>query len=328
MTNHSPLISVVVPMYNSERTIKLCLSSIIHQTFDSMEIIVVDDGSTDTAPDISERMAGSDRRIRVIRQCNSGPVGARRSGVESAVGEWVCFVDSDDTLPPGALEHLYGLIDDKTDIVASTGDEREKSLLCPTVLTPAQYCRSLLNFRLWPVWGRLYRRRLLDNWAMGLSKDFVMAEDFLTNLRILSNLTGLVKITSQKVYIYNRRNLLSLQHRFVPDYDYEIAVVQAAEEAIWRLLNSGCQVNPLEYQTIRDAFVSWRLRYLAGMIGLGYKVKVEEPWVQRLQEDCRETRLKRFTLVERLTLISLRYDTAKIFLRLVKKVKSVVRLIK
>lgn len=325
MNNSTPLISVIVPMYNSGETIERCLSGIMGQTFEDIEILVIDDGSTDTGPDISERLAESDKRVRLIRQRNTGPVGARKSGVESALGGWVCFVDSDDTLTKTALEKLYTLTDDRTDIVVSsgvgekvTGEKRDNF----TLLTPSQYCCNLLDFRFWPVWGKLYRRSLLDRWTMGLPRDFVVAEDFLTNLRVASNLSGYVAVTYETVYRYNRDNPKSLQHTFVPDYDYEVAVILAAEEAVSRLMSKAQDEYRYDGHALNDSFVKWRLRYLAGMIGMGYRVDSNQPWIRRLQNESRVTVLNP---LEKLVLLSLRNDSAKIFFRLDKNVRSTVR---
>ena len=102
-------ISVIVPAYNVEKYIGECLDSLINQTFGDIEIICVNDGSTDSTPDILNEYASSDSRIRVISQKNKGLSGARNTGLRNAEGKYIYFIDSDDYLELDALEKLYNL---------------------------------------------------------------------------------------------------------------------------------------------------------------------------------------------------------------------------
>lgn len=103
------LITVVVPIYNTAAYLDRCLHGIAHQTYQNLEIILVDDGSTDTSPAICEAWAARDRRIRVIRQENAGAGMARNTGIDHATGAYICFCDSDDYLAPDAVQHAYEL---------------------------------------------------------------------------------------------------------------------------------------------------------------------------------------------------------------------------
>ena len=102
-----PVISVIVPVYNSELFIDRCLESIIKQTFSDFELILVDDGSTDSSLSICEAYVVKDKRIKLFSQKNAGQSVARNKGVQESVGEWICFVDSDDCINPFYLEYLY-----------------------------------------------------------------------------------------------------------------------------------------------------------------------------------------------------------------------------
>lgn len=105
-----PKISVVIPVYNVEKYLERCLDSIVGQTLSSseLEIICVDDGSTDASPDILNRYAATHPNLHVINQKNAGSSIARNRGIEAATGDYIHFVDSDDTLSrPDALELLY-----------------------------------------------------------------------------------------------------------------------------------------------------------------------------------------------------------------------------
>ncbi|HHX36459.1 MAG TPA: glycosyltransferase family 2 protein [Clostridiaceae bacterium] len=116
--DHS-LVSVIIPAYNAERTIERCVHSILLQTYKNIEVLIVDDGSTDKTPDILERLAASDARIRFTKQANSGPGEARNTGIRRAKGEWICFVDSDDYVEEGLVQAYYdAATEHKVDSVA------------------------------------------------------------------------------------------------------------------------------------------------------------------------------------------------------------------
>ena len=105
--NDMPLISVIVPVYNGERYLPACIDSILGQTWPCMEIIIVDDGSTDDSGNIAEQYCESCRdKVRVLRQNNSGVSMARLAGIQAAHGEWIGFVDADDEIEKDMYERL------------------------------------------------------------------------------------------------------------------------------------------------------------------------------------------------------------------------------
>ncbi|MBT0813048.1 glycosyltransferase family 2 protein [Litoribacter ruber] len=102
----SVAVSVVVPVYNSQDTVKRCLESIAAQTFSNFEAIIIDDGSTDHSPNICDDFAITDDRFKVVHTKNSGVSSARNKGIDLAQGDWTCFVDSDDYVEGTYLENL------------------------------------------------------------------------------------------------------------------------------------------------------------------------------------------------------------------------------
>jgi glycosyltransferase involved in cell wall biosynthesis len=106
-------ISAIVPVYNVEEYLGECLDSLINQTFEDIEIICVNDGSTDSSPEILDEYQNMDSRIRIISQENRGLSGARNTGMEHARGEYIYFIDSDDYLERDALEELYSISQQK-----------------------------------------------------------------------------------------------------------------------------------------------------------------------------------------------------------------------
>lgn len=103
----SELVTVVVPIYNVENYLEQCVKSIMRQTYQTLQIILVDDGSTDGSGEICDRLAKEDSRIEVVHQVNGGLSAARNTGIDLAKGTYISFVDSDDFIEPVFIERLY-----------------------------------------------------------------------------------------------------------------------------------------------------------------------------------------------------------------------------
>ena len=108
--NTRPAISIIVPVYKTERFLPACIASIQAQTFADFELILVDDGSPDSCPALCDAAAAKDSRIRVIHKKNGGQSTARNAGLDAAHGEWIAFVDSDDTITPDYCAKLYAAV--------------------------------------------------------------------------------------------------------------------------------------------------------------------------------------------------------------------------
>jgi len=127
-----PLISVIIPVYNVKRYLKRCLDSVIQQTYQNLEIILIDDGSTDGSGKICQEYRQQDPRIVLIHQTNSGLSAARNRGLDICKGEYLTFIDSDDFVKPDLVEYLYGL----------TKKHRTKLAICAHY---EQYQKNLKN---------------------------------------------------------------------------------------------------------------------------------------------------------------------------------------
>ncbi len=129
-------ISVVVPIYHVEKYLDRCVRSIVAQSYRNLEIILVDDGSPDRCPEICDEWAAKDGRIKVIHKENAGLGMARNSGIEIAIGDYVCFVDSDDYIMPDALEKAYRAITENKAEVVHFGFQSidSKGQCCATII--------------------------------------------------------------------------------------------------------------------------------------------------------------------------------------------------
>lgn len=104
------LVSIIVPVYNVEKYLKKCVDSIINQTYKNLEIVLVDDGSTDNSRNICDEYAKKDSRIKVIHKQNGGLSDARNVGIDNSKGKYITFIDSDDTIENDYVEYLYSLL--------------------------------------------------------------------------------------------------------------------------------------------------------------------------------------------------------------------------
>lgn len=102
-----PYVSVIVPIYNAEVTLNKCIDSLLNQSLSNIEIILVDDGSLDSSPNICDDYSNNDLRVKVIHQNNAGVSAARQAGIDRAIGEYTIHADPDDWVEPTALEELY-----------------------------------------------------------------------------------------------------------------------------------------------------------------------------------------------------------------------------
>ena len=111
------MVSCIIPVYNTEKYLPRCIESVLAQTFVDWETLLIDDGSTDASGSICDEYAAKDERIRVFHKENGGISSARNLGLNYAQGEWIFFVDSDDSLPKTSLESLLSRSSDANIIV-------------------------------------------------------------------------------------------------------------------------------------------------------------------------------------------------------------------
>ena len=177
--NNKPLVSIVVPMYNQVHYLDTCMRSICNQTYRDIEVVIVNDGSTDKSPLIARKWKALDSRIKVVDKQNEGPSLARRDGYRAATGEFLAFVDSDDYMPLNAIDTLVRCILEKdVDIVIGSMTKKlgfikkniDNSFSFPfdqVVKQPDLFDDYYLGFcrnTIFPIsmWGRLYRKCVID----------------------------------------------------------------------------------------------------------------------------------------------------------------------
>lgn len=167
----NPTISVIVPVYNVESFITICLDSIINQSYKNLEIIVINDGSTDNSGKIVESYRGKDNRIKIFHQSNAGLSETRNRGIKLSHGEYISFVDSDDWLDLNCYSKLVDFLKDKEidvlcyDIIEVENGYEKKYQHIP-VFEDKKFALDELNVlsKTWPlVWAKLYKADFIKN---------------------------------------------------------------------------------------------------------------------------------------------------------------------
>lgn len=183
MGEHEPLVSIVVPVYNVEEYLERCVRSITSQTYQKLEIILVDDGSPDRCGEICETFAQNDSRIKVYHKQNGGPSEARNFGVSYANGEYISFIDSDDYIAPDYIEYLLKLLNKYNADIAccDMAETDEDTADCYTdnespkeeIFTGKEACQMLftsMHIAFVTVWGKLYRSDIVKKYAFPVGR--------------------------------------------------------------------------------------------------------------------------------------------------------------
>ena len=175
-------VSIIVPVYNTAQYLSACLDSILAQTFDDFELLLVDDGSTDDSPAICDGYKAKDDRVRVFHRRNGGVSAARNLGVEQAKGDWICYVDSDDEVKPDYLKVMVEAIcSERCLVMGNLSDDRMSGNLREDITQHGQeMVRYLLEtgalFLSGPV-AKLFRRELLIENAIRFPEGIHYGED-------------------------------------------------------------------------------------------------------------------------------------------------------
>lgn len=184
---HQELISVIVPVYNIENDLDRCIQSVVEQTYSKLQIILVDDGSTDGSAKICDRWKKEDERIEVYHKENGGAFSARNFGIKKAVGAWIIFIDGDDYLELNMLEHMY------ESVVRTDSD--------------MAICSAFLEYK--------DRREILS--VFGISGNYFAVISGKTAARTLFDRSTPYNVTNSPCNKLVRKRIIDENHFFFPD---------------------------------------------------------------------------------------------------------------
>lgn len=264
-----PLISVVVPIYMIDRYLGICIESLLNQTYQSLEIILVDDGSKDRCSEICDLYASKDKRIRVIHKENGGLVSARKAGVLAATGRYIGFVDGDDWVGKGFYQSLYNAICQNDCDVAIAGYTRDlfsqsKSLyntvpsgyyegdalqtVFSQMISYGEFYRHGISTY---HWNKLFKREVILKHQLEIADDVSIGEDAVVVYATLLDCKRIC-ITDNCAYHYRQREDSMLKSSV--DMDKELVRVRA----LYKNLSKVVEGHPAELQLQRqvDDFIT------------------------------------------------------------------------
>ena len=211
-------VSIIVPIYNTEEYLPRCIDSILNQRYSNIELILVDDGSTDKSPKICDDYANKDKRIKVIHKTNGGVSSARNSGLDIASGEYITFVDSDDYITNSFSEVCERL--DNQDIVISDEACKRKSIKRKINRVGDKGCDCTFNFLLKnnsiiqinPVWNKIFHKNIIRNLKFNERVMVIEDLDYVIRALFLSQKIELIPIN---YYFYSLRTTSAMHDNSV-----------------------------------------------------------------------------------------------------------------
>ena len=217
-----PCVSVIIPVYNSEKTLKRTLDSVLGQTINNIEVIIIDDGSSDGSREIINNFKKKDSRVKIIFQKNSGVSSARNRGIEIAEGKYIVFVDSDDYIDKNMIKIMYSSAYEDNFDVACCGMIMESVYgnikILPTnekLIIKSEYDK-FKNIYLFAYieanrkgfaecWNKMYKMELIKDKNIRFSTRKVYGEDYEFNLKVFTSASSAI-ILPNALYFYNRIN--------------------------------------------------------------------------------------------------------------------------
>lgn len=229
-----PLISVIIPVYNVEKYLNKCITSVVEQTYKNLEIIIVDDGSTDQSPEICDEWKKRDSRIQVVHSSNGGAGKARNTALDMATGDYVTFVDSDDYIAPQMyqvlLEQFYdgiGIVECNYSMVYDDSEKfkEERKIYKIHTYSAMEAMYENINDHIFRqlIWNKMYRKDVIKGIYFPTGKKI---DDEFWTYQAIGNASKLIYI-DQKLYAY-RQQEQSVMHLL--DAKKRLEALKAKEE--------------------------------------------------------------------------------------------------
>ena len=198
-------VSIIIPVYNAELYLEQCLNSILTQSFEDFEVIVINDGSLDKSAEILNQFAITDKRVKVFHQKNAGVSNARNTGLLNAKGEWITFIDSDDYITPNYFN--YSMQSNADWVFVNISRDFNGEILDHVQFSDQQYNRSSFidQFYLYPhfpgPWAKFFRREIICKNDLKFNPNLKFGEDAVFNVQYLNH-CNIIDTTTSATYIY------------------------------------------------------------------------------------------------------------------------------
>lgn len=257
-------ISVLITVYKAEKFLAHCIKSVYQQTYTNWELILVDNGSPDTCPQLCDQYAAMDDRIKVVHLKENARVsGGRNACLDAATGEYVTFLDSDDYLHPDCLSILYGLCKSNNADMSQCGHIRGDSYIFPEI---GQYgdCKVFSNHEIFikeisniVIWGKLYKRSLFDGIRFPIGKFY---EDDRTTWKLYYKANNIAVTSRPLYYYYENQESTMVSLTKAPSLDY----IDAYEDRIsyFESLNEEDMVHCTKLQICKSLVLTYSNKML------------------------------------------------------------------
>ncbi len=233
------LVSVIVAVYNAEKYIEKCVDSILSQTYENIEVILVDDGSTDNSPLLCDRYERNDCRVHVIHKINGGLCDARNTGVRYSKGKYITFVDNDDIVNNEFIETLYNICEEYNCDIAMCDYlmTNEKSSLLPPQQTFSvkvynqkeifkEFFKESNLVRFWVSWDKMYRRELFDEIQYPIGR---IHDDMFTTHKLFGKAEKIAVTNKYLYYYFQREGSITGRNNTIEE---RIDVIEAIKEEV------------------------------------------------------------------------------------------------
>lgn len=258
------LVSAIVPVYNSEEFLEKCIESLRNQTLKDIEIIFINDGSTDNSLDILKKYEKIDNRIRVVNQKNLGPSAARNKGIRIAKGKYISFIDADDWIDEKMYQEMIKLAEkDNADIaicditiVDKNGERYRKGLNIEKNILNGDDIKELIlkelikSSKYNSMWNKIYRKSIVSEHKIFLDTKIFYAEDWLFNIKFLTS-NAKRAIYVNKAFYYYRRGHVSLSNKYDENTFNDTGIWLYNQRKIYA---KKLGINP--YIAVNDLFIS------------------------------------------------------------------------
>lgn len=228
-------VSIIIPVYNAEKYLYKCIHSVINQTYKDIEIIIINDGSTDSSLLICRKFEKNDSRIRIINKKNEGVSKARNIGIDYAKGKYIAFIDADDYIEKNMIENMFNRITkENADMILcnyTNVNNEEKKLIKYNLKQVVTGCENINNNIIIPLierdknekkhkiegfrspWGKLFNKDIIDKFKLRFNEKMSIGEDFIFNLQFMSHSHALTFDEASYYYYVTNSNSALMKYK-------------------------------------------------------------------------------------------------------------------